>query len=90
MDTLSVLRSQYGAALSMLDAVVARCPDESWTLESRLRPFWRVAFHTMFFTHLYVHHNEAEFKRWEKHRDESQHLGLFKGPPDGHPNIGEP
>src|SRR6266404_3422767 len=35
--------------------------------------FWQLAYHTLFFTHLYLQRDEAAFQRWAQHR----------GPDDG-------
>ncbi len=52
--------------------------------------FWRVAYHTLFFTHFYLQPNDAAFRPWERHREEYQFLGALPWPPHRQPNIGEP
>ena len=65
-DTLKpVLKSQYHAALAMLRDAVERCPDELWTASGHVSAFWQVAYHTLFFTHLYLHADEAAFRPWD-------------------------
>jgi hypothetical protein len=49
----SILWSQYGAAIEMLDNAIAACPDELWGDRSRQPEFWYVAYHTLFFLDLY-------------------------------------
>lgn len=58
----------------MLRLTVERCPDEIWVSGQHPRTYWRIAFHAIFFTHLYLQPNEAAFRRWEKHRDNTDVL----------------
>jgi len=37
-------------------------------------PFWRVAYHTLFYTHLYLQQREETFRPWEHHRNDYQDL----------------
>ena len=69
----SVLKSQYHAALAMLREAVERCPADEWSNADHNNAFWQVAYHTLFFTHLYLQRDEAAFQRWAQHR----------GPDDG-------
>jgi hypothetical protein len=67
MDELRrVLRSQYLAGLTMLRDVIARCPAELWTAETETNPFWRVAYHVLWYTHFYLHSSPAAFVPWAK------------------------
>jgi hypothetical protein len=51
----SILWSQYGAAIDMLENAIAACPDALWGDHSRQPEFWYVAYHTLFFLDLYSH-----------------------------------
>ena len=64
----SVLKSQYHAALAMLREAVERCPENEWSNADHKNAFWQVAYHTLFFTHLYLQRDEASFQRWAQHR----------------------
>jgi hypothetical protein len=64
----TVLKSQYHAALVMLREAIARCPDEEWLSRDHKNAFWQVAYHVLFFTHLYLQPNEAAFVPWGQHR----------------------
>jgi hypothetical protein len=90
VNTLSIIKSQYHAALSMLQQVVANCPDAVWLSVHPTMGFWRVAFHALFYTHLYLQPAEKDFAPWRKHRDESQYLGPLPWPPHDEPRVGEP
>jgi len=61
MDIQSALKSQYHAPLAMLKQAVERCPDDLWTAPGEPSPFWQVAYHTLFFTHLYLQQDEKAF-----------------------------
>lgn len=64
----SILKSQYHASLSMLRETLERCPDDVWTSTAHRNSFWQIAYHTLFFTHLYIQPNEAAFRPWEHHQ----------------------
>jgi len=49
-----VLWSQFGAALQMLENALNACPPKVWAEPSHGRPFWYLAFHTLFFLDLYL------------------------------------
>jgi hypothetical protein len=88
MSVRKALKSQYHAALIMLRQAVERCPDDLWLAGNPA--FWRVAYHTAFFTHLYLQPNEAAFHPWEHCREEYHYLGAVPWPPHRQPKIGEP
>lgn len=68
-DTLrSILKSQYHASLAMLRETLDRCPDDLWSNTDHRNSFWQLAYHTLFFSHLYIQQNEAAFRPWEHHQ----------------------
>jgi len=69
MDIPAILISQYLASLEMLKQTITRCPESIWNAASDKNKFWQVAYHALFFTHLYVADSEAAFIPWIKHRD---------------------
>ena len=46
---------QFGASLDMLENAIDACPDEVWGSESGFQEFWYIAYHTLFWTDLYLH-----------------------------------
>ena len=64
------LKGQYHAALHMLKGAIESCPDAQWAAGVPPRNFWRLAYHTLFFAHLYLQVKDEEFVFWENHRDE--------------------
>lgn len=74
MDTNDLLRdslvSQYRATLDMLRQTVTQCPDSLWNDTHLRNAFWRVAYHALFYTHLYLQKTDRDFVPWAKHRPE--------------------
>lgn len=68
MELREALKEQYHAGLAMLAECVEKCPEELWREGRHPRTFWRIAFHTAFFTHLYLGQNEAAFQPWPGRR----------------------
>jgi hypothetical protein len=51
----------------LLDAIGA-CPPGLWASDQHANQFWQVAYHTLYYTHLYLQPAEADFVPWEHHR----------------------
>lgn len=90
MDVRGVLKGQYHAALAMLRQAIERCPEELWTAGGHPSAFWQIAYHTLFFTHLYLQPEEKAFVGWEQAREEYQFLEALPWPPNRPPKLGEP
>jgi DinB superfamily len=76
------LTSQYHAALAALREAIVQCPEMLWNNSDHPPPFWRVAYHTLYFAHLYLSQSEAQFVRWSRHRDEANYIASV--PYDNH------
>src|SRR5438477_11783108 len=75
MDVRSALKSQYHAALKTLHEVIEKCPDGMWNDPAdSSAPFWRVAYHTLFYAHFYLQQTQEDFSPWARHREEAQYL----------------
>jgi hypothetical protein len=70
MTMQAVLKSQYHASVSMLRNAIDACPADLWTDASYVNQFWHVAYHTLFYTDLYLQPSESAFVPWEHHRPE--------------------
>lgn len=68
MDATIAIRSQYLAALEMLEGAVVACPEPMWNAAEDKNRFWHVAYHAVFWTHLYLQDTASSFVPWEKHR----------------------
>ncbi len=75
------IKGQYHAALSQLAAAIRECPDGLWTDPQFRFPFWHVAYHALFYTHLYSSPDEKSFKAWSKHRKDYQFQESTPWPP---------
>jgi hypothetical protein len=75
MDIKSAIIDQYGAALEMLRQAIIKCPEASWDSAQDRKTFWLVAYHALFYTHLYLHDSLKTFKPWAKHRPDIHRLG---------------
>jgi hypothetical protein len=75
MDIRPALKSQYHAALETLRQAIENAPDAMWSDPGDgSSPFWRVVYHTLFFTDLYLRQNEQAFSRWARHREDAQFI----------------
>ncbi|HEY0866156.1 MAG TPA: DinB family protein [Fimbriimonas sp.] len=77
MDVKRELAAQFRAGLAMLSDCVEKCPDDLWTSPSPridegdriiYRSFWRIAYHAVYFTHLYLGQGEDAFAPWPGRR----------------------
>lgn len=85
-----VLKSQYHASLSMLKQAIDCCPENLWSSSIYPNPFWHVAYHALFFLHMYLQSDSDSFRPWTKHRKDYEFMGLLPWPPHNQPDIEEP
>ena len=85
MDVRKSVASQFHAALSMMEQTVCTCPEELWNVTGQTNPFWRVAYHALFFVDLYLQPSEDEMTLWEVAREGYQFLGPTPWPPHTQP-----
>lgn len=71
-----IVTSQYEAALAMVNHCVAACRDEYWEQKIANATFRQVAYHTLFFTDLYLSPSNEAFEL----RDLHQRGGDERGP----------
>jgi len=90
MSIKTIIQSQYLAALEMLKQTIEKCPDGLWNKPSDKNKYWHVAYHVIFYAHLYLQPTEEDFQPWDKHREEYQFMGSVPWPPHHEPNIGTP
>ncbi len=75
MDMRKAVNSQFLAALAMLEQTIQRCPPDLWVDPQAKDQFWQIAYHALFYTHLYLQESEAAFRPWPKHRKDYHLLG---------------
>ena len=84
MNIQAALKTQYHASLAMLKQAIEDCPDELW--EDAVHPsYWRIVYHTLFYTHLYLMPHVDDFQLWEKHREHVPDFGPESWPPGVEP-----
>jgi hypothetical protein len=74
MDTRAVIQSQYLAALEMLHLILEKCPDALWDRAEDKNRFWQVAYHTLFYAHLYLQPSLESSVPWAKRRKGAHNL----------------
>lgn len=70
MNEHKILISQYRAALEMLKQTIQQCPETHWKSLETQTAFGQVAYHALFYTHLYLQESQQTFTAWSKHRAE--------------------
>jgi len=91
VEILSIVRSQFHAALDMLEVAIRAAPDEAWDRPQDVNRKWQVAYHALFYTHLYIQPTETDFEPWEKHRRNLQVMGgRLACPPHEKLGVAEP
>ena len=76
------LKRQYHAGLAMVRQGIERCPDEAWDSLDRGNAFWRIVYHVLFYTNVYLQRTEAEFRPCELHQTGLQDLDDVPTPPE--------
>ena len=93
-DTLrALLKNQYHAALAMLREGIERCPDGLWEGGAHANAVWQLAYHTLYFTHMYLGPDLEAFRPWSEHQGDVQNPDGIAGPTEPHgilPPIPEP
>jgi hypothetical protein len=93
MDVIAMrkaINSQFLAALAMLEQTIERCPADLWDDPQAKDQFWQIAYHALFYTHLYLQESETAFRPWAKYRKDYHFLGPIPWEGNRMPDIGEP
>jgi hypothetical protein len=80
MDLYGTIQSQYQAALQMLGQAIAICPESLWDNDADRSRFYQVAYHALFYTHLYLQPTIADFVPWEGHKRGYESLDPDRAP----------
>ena len=76
------LKSQYKASLEMLRDAIEKCPDELWDRDSDLNKTWQIAYHALYFSHLYSERKLEDFEPWSGQHSPTQNDDAIPGPTD--------
>ena len=87
MNIRDAVKSQYWASLEMLKQAIVQCPDGLWDEPNNKNRFWHVAYHALFYTHLYLQPSDSDFTPWAKGRENYQFMGPTPWPPHTEPKI---
>ena len=79
MELNDVVRSQYHASLDMLRQSVEKCPEALWNHPDDRTRFWHIAYHALFYLHLYLQKSLDDFRPWAKHKEHSESLSPTPG-----------
>ena len=82
-DLPAILKRQYHAALVMHRDAIERCPEALWYDTQPVNAFWQIAYHALYFAHMYLQPDFDSFQPWEKQQSDVQH-------PDGIPGSADP
>lgn len=84
------IANQYRAALSMLRTAIDTCPDDLWDASVGRHAFWLIAYHTMFYTDLYLRGTEEGFEPPEFARPDEHYFEGRADASDEPIELGEP
>jgi hypothetical protein len=59
---IAELKHQYHSTLAMLTSTIEGCPQETWTQEFAAVPFWREAYHALFWMHNFLGNRDKRFQ----------------------------
>jgi hypothetical protein len=90
IDLRETLAKQYLAPLDMLHRAIDVCPESLWYSTEYSNRFWHTAYHALFYTHMYLHPTEGDFRPWAKHRENYNFLGPLPVPPYDKPKVDTP
>ena len=79
MDTKAIIKSQYYAALAMLEQAIEKCPADLWNNPEHKNRFWHIAYHALFYTCFYLSKSADSYVPWEQEKDEVRSLGMEEG-----------
>jgi hypothetical protein len=66
----------------MLRDAVDLCPEDVWVDGEHTNAFWQIAYHALYFTHLYLQPSLDAFVPWAEHQSDVQHPDGIAGPAD--------
>ncbi len=83
----TTLKSQYCATFQMLRQSIELCTDDLWFDDSHINQTWWIAYHAIFYTHMYAQINDYTFKRLKNHPKPEQFRGTIPWPPRSKPDA---
>ena len=80
MNIKETVKSQYRASLAMLRQAIEGCSKDLWLDQSYVNVSWNIAYHVLFYTHLYLSPSEEAFKTWANHKSYYHEFGSWPEP----------
>ena len=90
MAIREIIRSQYLASLEMLDQAIKECPADLWENPDYSNQFWQIAYHALFYTHLYLQPNEEDFIPRDMHYEQAHRFSTPPAEQSAEGEISEP
>lgn len=82
MDTIrTALKSQYHTSLAMFQEALERCDESLWFDTKAVNAYWQVAYHALFYVHMYLQPDLKSFQAWEGHQKDVQYANGIAGTP---------
>ena len=78
MDAQKAIHSQYLSSLAMLKQAIIKCPPSLWDSPKDKNSSWFIAYHALYFTHLYLQPTRRDFVRWRGHGKPATAAALSK------------
>jgi hypothetical protein len=75
-----ILKSQYHASLAMLKDAIDKCPDDVWLDDRVTNRIWQIAYHVLYYTHLYLHVSLESATPWAGHHEGVQYPSALPNP----------
>lgn len=88
----TAVAGQFHSNLKMLARAIELFPEPLWLTACASSPnrSWHIAYHTLYFTHLYLGESEKTFVPWQHHREDYHALGEIPWKPGYKPQIDQP
>ena len=72
MAIKEIIQSQFLASIEMFKEAILACPAALWDAPHPHNRTWDLAYHTLFYIHLYLQDTEDDFVPWQhKHEDKN-------------------
>lgn len=75
MEITKMIQDQFECAMLMLEEAICKCPESLWNNDQYTNRFWHIAFHSLYYTHLYLQESQQSITPWVKYRTHYQYLG---------------
>jgi hypothetical protein len=90
MTTKEIIKSQYLATLEMLNQAIIQCPENLWADSNSKNQFYQIAYHALFYTHLYLQPSEEDFTPWKTHYENAHRFSSPEPVSSDEVESGEP